>query len=93
MWIHLLATALVVGAGFYFEVQTIEWLFLIFAISIVWMAEAFNTAIEFLCNRVSTEQDPMIGHAKDLAAAAVLIASIGAAIIGIMIFLPYIQAL
>lgn len=93
MWIHLLATIFVVSAGFYFHVQTTEWLFLIIAILGVWITEALNTSIEFLCNRVNSEKDSMIGHAKDLAAASVLIAAIGAVMIGVIIFFPYFNLL
>ena len=53
-------------------------------------AEAFNTAIERLVNLVSPQWHPIAGEVKDIAAGAVLITAIAAAIIGLMIFIPYI---
>ena len=52
-------------------------------------AEAFNTAIERLVNLVSTDYHPIAGDVKDIAAGAVLICAIFAAIIGLIIFVPY----
>ena len=52
-------------------------------------AEAFNTAIERLVNLVSPDFHPLAGDVKDVAAGAVLICAIVAAIIGLIIFIPY----
>jgi diacylglycerol kinase len=48
-----------------------------------------NTAMEFLADAVSSDYHPLIGQAKDVAAGAVLIAAIGAVIIGMIIIVPY----
>lgn len=87
--VHLLATLLVCAAGLYFRLETMEWLWLIVAIVLVWSAEAFNTALEQLADTVHPEQHPGIGRAKDAAAAAVLFAALGAALIGVLVFLPH----
>ena len=87
-WIHLMATIVVVVLGFYWQLSRFEWSAMIFAVILVWVAEAFNTALEFLADHISPEFAPLIGKAKDLAAAAVLIASIGAVIIGLLILGP-----
>ncbi|MEA3445931.1 MAG: diacylglycerol kinase family protein [Bacteroidota bacterium] len=92
-YIHLVATVLVVVAGFCFHLASAEWLFLIVAMGMVWTAEAFNTAIEFLVDMVSPNFDKKAGRVKDIAAGAVLFAAITAAIIGILIFLPHIKNL
>jgi diacylglycerol kinase (ATP) len=55
---------------------------------LVWSAEAFNSAIEKLCDKVEAEQDPVIGKVKDMAAAGVLFMALAAAIVGCMVFLP-----
>ena len=89
-WVHALATVGVVGAGFFFGVTRDEWLWLILAIMAVWSAEALNTAFEFLADVTNPTFHPMIGKAKDVAAGSVLIAAIGAVIIGILIFGPYV---
>ncbi len=88
-WIHAAATALVCGAGFYFQFTKFEWCWIVLAIVAVWTAEAFNTAFEFLADKISTEYHPLIGKAKDVAAGAVLITAIGAAIVGVIIIGPY----
>jgi diacylglycerol kinase (ATP) len=91
-WLHLVSTVAVVAAGIWFAIDRAEWVFLILAIVAVWVAEALNTAFEFLCDVASPEFHPLVKHAKDVAAAAVLIASIGATIIGLMVFVPYLFA-
>ena len=87
---HLLAAIVVISAGFYFHISHIEWIVIILCIGGVLVAESLNTAIENLGDAISLEQNENIRKAKDVAAAAVLIVSISAAIIGAVIFLPYI---
>ena len=87
-WIHLAATIVVAVVGLVLRVTAIEWTVLILAIAIVWMAEALNTAFERLCDVASPQFHPLVKQAKDVAAAAVLIAAIAAAIIGAIVFLP-----
>jgi diacylglycerol kinase len=65
-----------------------EWCALVSAIALVWAAEALNTAVELLTDLVQPERHPLAGRAKDAAAAGVLLASIGAAVIGALVFLP-----
>ena len=88
-WIHLVATILVISLGFYFSVSTMAWTALVLAISIVWLAEGMNTAIEVLADAVSKEQNALIAKAKDVAAGAVLLTATGAAVIGALVFYPY----
>ena len=91
--IHLLATILTVAAGFAFRIARHEWALLAIAIGIVWIAEAANTALEFLADRITREHDDAIRHAKDVAAGAVLLATITAAVIGILVLGPHACAL
>lgn len=91
--IHLLATVLAVGLGLWLRLGRSEWLWIIAAIGAVWAAEAFNTAIETLADRVVPDHDPLIARAKDLAAGGVLAAAVAAAAIGLLIFLPRLLAL
>lgn len=86
--IHLCITCLVLLLGLYFDLSSLEWILLTFAIVLVFSAEAFNTAIEHLTDLVSPDYHPLAGKTKDVAAGAVLIAAIGAAIIGLLIFIP-----
>ena len=87
--LHLLAALLVGAAGFYFGLSRVEWLWLTVAIVLVWSAEAFNTALELLADALHPEPHPGVGRAKDVAAAAVLIAAVGAAVIGLLVFMPH----
>lgn len=90
-WIHLAAAIVTIIAGFYFHLNTNEWCWIVAAISLVFICEAFNTAIEFLTDLVSPDYNEKAGKVKDLAAGAVLIASITALVIGLLIFLPKIM--
>lgn len=89
-WIHITVATMVIVAGLAFEVKREEWIALIFCIGMVLAAEGFNTAIERLVNLVSPQWHPLAGDVKDIAAGAVLICAITAAIIGLIIFIPYI---
>ena len=81
------------AAGIFFNISYLEWLVLLGWCAVVLMAEAFNTALEELCDMLRTTHDPHVAKIKDLAAAAVLIASVGALLTGCMIFVPRILAL
>lgn len=91
--IHLIAAGLAVAAGLFLGLTHIEWSIVTICIFMVISMEAANTAIEYLTDLVSPEFHPLAGKAKDAAAAAVLIAAIGAVIAGAIIFLPKIWRL
>jgi len=91
--IHFLAAILSISAGFYFNISTLEWCLIVGCITLVFGAETFNTAIEHLTNLVSPDYHILAKKTKDAAAGAVLFIAIGAAIIGLLIFLPKIIAL
>lgn len=80
-------------AGLAFGISRLEWIALIFCILLVIGMEMMNTAVEKTCNFITPEIRPQIKLIKDIAAGAVLFCSFGAAIIGIIIFLPYIVRL
>jgi diacylglycerol kinase len=92
-WIHAVATLAVAGAGFALGISRTDWCIVVLACAAVWTAEALNTALEYLANATTTEFHPLIGRAKDVAAGAVLIAAVAAAIVGTLVFLPYIFVL
>ncbi len=85
---HLLAGVAVTAAGLYFQISSLEWVGVILCMTLVISLEAINTALEQLTDLVSPEYHPLAGKAKDTAAAAVLVAAIGAVIVGLVIFLP-----
>ncbi|MFN5831806.1 MAG: diacylglycerol kinase family protein [Bacteroidota bacterium] len=86
--IHLIAIVAVLGAGYWFKISSMEWIAVVFAIGIVISAEMLNTAIEKLTDMVSPQINEQAKIVKDLAAGAVLIASLTAFIIGLIVFLP-----
>lgn len=90
---HLLAAALTLSLAFHFSITTTEWLFVILFIGLVTMAEVFNSALEKLIDWQSPEQNPWAGKIKDMAAGAVLLASVAALLGGIIIFYKYFIAL
>ena len=89
-WIHCTAIVLVTMGGFYFGITPTEWCIVVLCFGIVLAAEGLNTAIERLVDLVSPDFHPIAGDVKDIAAGAVLICAIAAAIIGGIIFIPYI---
>lgn len=86
--IHLLATLIVLPLSIVLKLSILEWCLIILCIVLVLAMEALNSALEYLADKISPEQDELIGKAKDIAAGAVLICAIGAATIGCLIFLP-----
>ncbi len=91
-WIHGVAALTVCGAGTLFAISRIEWCLVVVAITVVWLAEALNTALELLCDAVSPGFHPLVGKAKDVGAGAVLISCVGAAALGCVVFGPHIFA-
>lgn len=92
-WIHCFAAVCVTIAGCCLGLSTTEWIAVVFAIAMVLAAEAVNSSIEALADLVSPGYNEAIKRTKDLAAGAVLILAIGAAIVGLIIFVPKILAL
>jgi diacylglycerol kinase (ATP) len=90
---HLIATVIVIIAGFVLGITHTEWTVIILCIGIVIAAELFNTAIEKLVDLVSPERHPIAGQVKDITAGAVLVCAVAAAIIGLIIFIPYFSGL
>ncbi len=86
--IHLFATFCAVLMAIMTKIAFTGWVFLLFVIALVWICELFNTAIENLCDKISLEKDTRIKKVKDLSAAAVLVSSILALIVGALLFLP-----
>lgn len=86
--IHAFVMIVVIVCGVWLKIKIWEWCAVILCIGCVLMAEAFNTSIEALCDKVSPDYDPLIGKAKDIAAGAVLLMAIASMAVGLIIFLP-----
>lgn len=91
-WIHGVATVGVAAAGWLLGVSRAEWCLLLLAMGLVWAAEGFNTAVEMLADAVAPGRDDRVGRAKDVAAGAVLLASVAAAAVGVLVLLPKLWA-
>jgi diacylglycerol kinase len=90
MKVHLAITFCVIGAGLFFEITRMEWLICFIVFGMVISLEVVNTAIEHFVDLVEPNFNPKAGAIKDLAAGAVLVASIAACICGVLIFGKYI---
>jgi diacylglycerol kinase (ATP) len=86
--IHLVITFLVLVLSVTLGVNKWEAIAVVFSIAFVWVAEMVNTAIEKTIDFVSAERHPQIKLIKDIAAGAVLIASLAAVVVGLFIFIP-----
>lgn len=88
-WLHALATLSVISLALHTEVTAADWRWLIAAMTIVWVAETINTALEYVCDVVSPDFHEAVKRAKDIAAGAVLISAVAAAVMGGLTFWPY----
>lgn len=86
--IDILIMIIITIFGFVFKISQIEWIICIILFSLVISGELFNTAIERIVDVIMPEKNEKAKAIKDISAGAVLILAIGAAIIGLMIFIP-----
>jgi diacylglycerol kinase (ATP) len=86
--VHAVLTIVTIAMGWWLGLSDLEWAAIIGATGLVWLAEGFNTAIEFFVDLVSPEINPRAGAIKDMAAGAVLAASVAALAIGVVILGP-----
>ncbi|TWT81785.1 Prokaryotic diacylglycerol kinase [Planctomycetes bacterium CA13] len=84
-WVHLPIAVAVLIIALFLHLETWRWAMLVCMITIVLSAELMNTAIERLCKRLHPEHDEVIGNVLDTAAAAVLVAGLGAAVVGLIV--------
>lgn len=83
--VHLLIAGVVVAVGFWLGLSGTEWAIILTQVGLVWAAEAFNTALEKLCDFVSPGLHPQIKAVKDLSSGAVLILAVTAVVVGLII--------
>lgn len=84
---------IVLALMFSFKVPLYEKVILVLTITLVMTLELINSRIEKILDAFQPEQDPRVKIIKDISAAAVLLACLGAAIIGVLIFWPYFRPL
>ena len=88
--VHLFLSILSLLGGVYLEIHPFEWLVVLLLITLGLTVETINTALEMTLDCISLERRDDIKHAKDAAAGAMLIISVGSFICACYIFLPYI---
>lgn len=86
--IHGASLIAVIAAGAALEVSRMDWMALVFAIGLVFTAEALNTGLELLADAAVPERHPLVAKAKDVAAGAVLLAATTAVAIAALVFGP-----
>ena len=91
--LHLASTLVTGGLNIYCNVNSTEAIFLLFAIGLVWVTEMINTAIEKTMDFITLERKEPVRQIKDMAAGAVLVASMIALVTGSIIFIPKFLAL
>jgi diacylglycerol kinase len=85
-YVHFFVTVVVIAAGAGLGVTPVEWCLLVICITGVLVSEMFNSALESMAKAVTGEVDPHLGNSLDIGSAAVLLASVGSAIVGTIIF-------
>lgn len=89
---HFLAALIVILVSYLLNISVTDWIIVIFLIGFVISVELTNTAIEAVVNAFTDKEHPGAKLAKDISAGAVLIAALTSAIIGMIVFFPYINS-
>lgn len=91
--IHLAATMVVLFVSAALSISRADWLWIGLSITLVWLAELFNSAIERLTDLSSPDPHPLAGAAKDFAAGGVLVAALFSLFTAALVLFPYLQEL
>lgn len=86
--IQAVVTLIIFVVGLWLGLSAESWAILVLTITINWMAEFTNSAIEAVVNLVSPEHHPMARVAKDVAAGTSLLTACAAVIIGLLLLGP-----
>ncbi len=86
-YVHLPMAAAVIVMAAVLRASIWQWSLLLLCITIVLTAEMLNSSLEHFAKIITDKHDPRMGDALDIGSAAVLIASIGAAIVGAIVFI------
>ncbi len=90
--VHLFFAVAVIAAAIVCRVSNAEWCILVLCITVVFAAEMFNTALEHLAKSIDRSENQHIGTALDISSAAVLVAAIGAVVVGCIVFVVRVMA-
>ncbi len=83
--IHIAVVLLINLIGLWLRFTIFQWVAIWICIGLVLITEIMNTAIEQLCNSITTEKNASIGKVKDLSAAAALVAALVSVIVAIFV--------
>jgi diacylglycerol kinase len=86
--VHIVIGLCTIALGYVLKLSHTEWLIVLLCIGAVLSAEAFNSALERVVDKISPDYNIEAGKIKDTAAAAVLLLSIFVAIVGLLLFVP-----
>jgi diacylglycerol kinase len=87
--VHLMAAGLALGAGTVVRLSPTEMAILVLTIALVLVVECLNTALETLCDLASPGFHPLVKRAKDVSAAAVLVAALASVAIAGLLLVPH----
>lgn len=87
-WIHALVSVAVILVCLWLRLPPRDWAVIFIAIAMVWTAEFINTALEAIVDLASPQQNHLAQVGKDVGAAAVLIAALASALVGLLIMGP-----
>ncbi|HLD94808.1 MAG TPA: diacylglycerol kinase family protein [Anaerolineales bacterium] len=86
--IHAVISLVVIAAGLWMHLDFGSWALIVLAMTMVWLSEFANTAIEVVVDLVSPDHHSLAKVAKDVSAAFVVIAALAAVMIGILVLGP-----
>jgi diacylglycerol kinase len=92
-FVHFFMSTVVVIAGVVLRVELAEWCILVLCMTIVLTAEMFNSALEAMAKAITEEIHPYLKNSLDIGSAAVLVASLGASLVGCLLFLHRLGAM
>ncbi len=93
-WIHMVVSIAVILLSFILRISALSWALILLAITLVWIAEFLNTALEAVVDLATNHQQHDLARVgKDVGAAAVLIAAVSSVVIGLLVLGPPLYAL
>ena len=93
MRIHLVIAIIVLMSGIFLKIVRTEFLMVLMSISMVFICEIINTAVERAVDTATLEYHPIAKIAKDVAAGAVLVAALNSVIVGLLVFGKYLRTI
>jgi len=89
--VHFVMAGAVLVAAALLQLDRTQWCVLVLCITVVLMAEMFNSALEQLARAVDRSENRYLGSALDIGSAAVLMAAMGATVVGSLVFLSRVK--